>query len=145
MSVVKTQCPSCQTPLRLPEGTIGKKVRCPKCKGVFPLTADLVMAPAPAAPEEQFEEATATLSPATARGAAKPATFKVRDDEEDEAPRKKKADPPQRSAFATFFAWLLILGYLGALGAAWFGALGEFPPVPGGEIKAATVKDVKKP
>src|SRR5262249_3926546 len=116
---------------------VGKKVRCPKCKEVFPLTADMAMAPTRSAPpEEHFEDAAATMSPATAR-ARKPQkeTFQFKDDD-DEAPRKKKADPPHRSAFATFLAFLLIVGYLGGFAAVWFGYLGDVPPVPGGDLKA---------
>jgi LSD1 subclass zinc finger protein len=135
MSLIKAQCPSCQTPLRLPEGTVGKKVRCPRCKEVFPLTADLVMAPtrAQAPPEDEFEDANATLSPAARL--ARNDTFKLKEQDEGEAPRKKKA-APRPSALATFVSWLLVLGYCGAVGAVWFGYFGDLPPVPGGDPKA---------
>jgi predicted Zn finger-like uncharacterized protein len=145
MSVVKAQCPSCQTSLRLPEGSVGKKVRCPKCKEVFALTPDLVMTEAQAAaPQQPFEDAAATMSPATAKARKNPNPLRFEDDEA--APRRPADPPASRGGFGTFFAWLLILAYLGGLGAVWFNEytkLPELPPLPEGEIKVKVGKDAK--
>ncbi len=69
MSVV-VGCPTCQTKLKVPDGTTAKAFRYPKCKGVVPLAAPASSAAAAAA--APAPKPVAAPKPATPKAAPKP-------------------------------------------------------------------------
>jgi hypothetical protein len=48
-------CPSCNSPVRLPDNAAGKRFRCPKCQGVIPGPASMPAKPAVVRPPEQSD------------------------------------------------------------------------------------------
>jgi predicted Zn finger-like uncharacterized protein len=67
-----TQCSNCQTKFKLGGEKIGKKIRCPKCKGVF-VVAELGGAPKPAQKPAAPKPQAAPAPPAAKAPAAPPA------------------------------------------------------------------------
>jgi hypothetical protein len=57
-----TACPECQRKVRLPEGTLGRKVRCPSCGAAFVATAGARPAAPPPPPANPFAEEPAPVS-----------------------------------------------------------------------------------
>src|SRR5262245_15330551 len=45
---IQFQCPSCRSTLRVPDDLAGRKVRCPKCRGVADVVSSPVSVPAAA-------------------------------------------------------------------------------------------------
>jgi hypothetical protein len=75
-------CPTCQTKLKVPDGTTAKALRCPKCKGIVPLAATASPAAPPAAKPATPKPAapvSAAPKPAVPKAAPKPPP---QDDEE---------------------------------------------------------------
>lgn len=79
-----TQCPHCKSKFKLDREKVGKKIRCPKCSGVFevqeaaaaqPKAAAPAPTPAPAAPAAKPKPAPAAKTPAAP--AAAPAAKEV--------------------------------------------------------------------
>ncbi len=90
MEKIITQCSNCQTKFKLDGEKLGKKIRCPKCKGVF-VVAELggtpKAAPKPAAPKPQVAPA-----PSVAKAPAAPPV-----EEQAPAPAAEKEIVPLKS------------------------------------------------
>ena len=112
MTDLTVKCPSCSALLKLADASFaGKKVRCPKCKGVVPVPADLGSAP-PAPPpmaapvpqavakKEQQPSPAPRPNPSTTTK-AKPADVK---------PRQKKSKVPLILTLFLLFFFLLCGG-----------------------------------
>lgn len=93
-------CTKCQKPLSVPDAAVGKKIRCPNCKEIIPISAP----PQPSG----ADAVTATPAPAppSTRKPAAPAPWDKEEEEEEieeeEAPppKKKKKEPENPFAFS---------------------------------------------
>jgi predicted Zn finger-like uncharacterized protein len=96
-----TQCSNCQAKFKLGCDKVGKKIRCPKCKGVF-VVAELGGAPKQAAPKPASKPAApkAPASPAAEAPAAPPAEEQAPAPaaEKQVAPLKERPRPLQLKA-----------------------------------------------
>jgi predicted Zn finger-like uncharacterized protein len=96
----ETQCPSCDTKLKVPDERIGQKVRCPRCQEVFTANApDLEDEPRGIGPSNERKE-----SPRPWSSSYRPEERQPDDPdrEEDESPRRSRqeeeySDAPARS------------------------------------------------
>jgi hypothetical protein len=78
------RCPQCQKQLRLPEGYVGKRVKCPACPTTFTATPSELEEPALPLREEWLDGV---------RQAAAPVEEEARDEE---PPRRRKRRPSRR-------------------------------------------------
>jgi predicted Zn finger-like uncharacterized protein len=106
---IRIVCPSCSAALSVKDEFAGRAVKCPKCGGVIPPSAQQPTGAAPPAapPKPAFEVAEEPKPAASGTGAkptvpalgsgskvakAVPAKGKVADEDEDDRPRKKRRD-----------------------------------------------------
>lgn len=73
MEKIITQCTNCQAKFKLGSDKLGKKIRCPKCKGVF-VVEEIQVKPKPAAPKAKAapKSKPAQAAPAPPQEAAPP-------------------------------------------------------------------------
>jgi hypothetical protein len=106
MTEIKVVCPSCSALLKLANPSLaGKKIRCPKCKGVVPVPADAgsnAVTPASSSPSKKPEAAVAAPN-AIAEKAAPPATPR---------PKMTAVSPPPRHSKLPLILFVLLFVFL---------------------------------
>ncbi len=131
MSDIKLSCPKCGVTLKVRAQFAGKKIKCPKCSAACPVPAAPAEAEPPSPPVQvkQVEAMPATKpDPAPRNRKIRNAPTPRPEPDEDQEQDNPKRPPRKSGAVLNWFAGLVVVGYLTAVGLVQFEVVGPKAP-----------------